>query len=135
VRTIEARRRVDRPREELWNELADLRSHWDLAGRWVEPLELRDNGGTVRVRGPFGLHRTIHTRLTELRAPECVVGEASSGSTLAAIRWDLEAGSAGTDVSLRADVVRATWLDRALLAAGGAWWMRSRFDATLKRLG
>lgn len=136
MRTIEARRRVGRPREELYAELSDLRGHWDLAGRWVHALELRHDGGTVRVRGPLGLRRTIHTRLTDARPPDCVAGEALAGRTLAAIRWDLEAAPGdGTDVTLHAEIVRCGALDRALLAAGGARWMRGRFAATLERLG
>ncbi|MCW2990220.1 MAG: hypothetical protein JWM73_814 [Solirubrobacterales bacterium] len=132
---IAARRHVSRPRQELYEQLADLRGHWQLAGRWVEPIELRDDGGVVRVRGPLGLHRTIRTTLTELRAPECVAGEAVIGATRAEIQWLLDDDGTGTVVTLRADVVEAGALDRAMLALGGAWWMRTRFAATLERLG
>jgi hypothetical protein len=38
-------------------------------------------------------------------------------------------------VTLRADVLAAAAPDRALLALGGARWLRSRFAATLERLG
>jgi hypothetical protein len=135
VRPVAARRRVPRPREELYSLLADLRSHWQLAGGWVQPLELREDGGTVRVRGPLGLHRTITTMLTEARPPECVAGEASIGTTRAAIQWLLEPDGDATLVTLRADVLHAGPIDRALLALGGRAWMRGRFAATLKRLG
>jgi len=135
VRSVAARRLVPRPRDELYERLADLQSHWQLAGRWVEPLELRGDGGVVRVRGPLGLHRTIHTTLTELRRPERVAGEARIGSTCARIEWLLEPDGAGTIVTLRAQVLEAGPLDRALLALGGARWMQGRFAATLERLG
>jgi hypothetical protein len=135
VRSIAARRHVPRPRAELYAHLADLRSHWQLAGRWVEPIELRDDGGVVRVVGPAGLHRTIHTSLTDARPPECVAGEARIGGTRAAIQWLLEEDGAGTIVTLRADVLEAGALDRALLALGGRRWMQGRFAATLQRLG
>jgi hypothetical protein len=135
VRPVVARRRVPRPREELYALLADLRSHWQLAGRWVEPLELRADGGVVRVRGPLGLHRTITTTLSDLHAPERVAGEASIGGTSAAIQWLLEPDGEGTLVTLRADVQRASPVDRALLALGGRRWMAGRFASTLKRLG
>lgn len=135
VPPVAARRHVPRPREELYALLADLRSHWQLAGRWVEPLDLRADGGTVRVRGPLGLHRTITTTLTDSRAPERVAGEASIGRTRAAIQWLLEPDGAGTLVTLRADVLEAAPVDRALLALGGRRWMAGRFAATLKRLG
>lgn len=132
---VAARRHVPRPREELYALLADLRSHWQLAGRWVQPLELRADGGVVRVRGPLGLHRTITTTLTDTQAPELVAGEARIGGTHAAIHWLLEPDGAGTLVTLRADVLQAAPLDRALLALGGRRWMAGRFAATLKRLG
>jgi hypothetical protein len=135
VRSIAARRHVPRPRAELYAHLADLRSHWRLAGRWVEPIELREDGGVVRVVGPAGLHRTIHTSLTDARPPECVAGEARIGGTRAAIQWLLEEDGAGTIVTLRADVLEAGALDRALLALGGRRWMQGRFAATLQRLG
>jgi hypothetical protein len=132
---VVARRHVPRPPEELFALLADLRGHWQLAGRWVQPLELRKDGGVVRVRGPFGLHRTIVTTLTELRAPECVAGEARIGGTRAAIQWLLQPDGAGTVVTLRADVQQAGWFDRAILALGGRAWLAGRFAATLQRLG
>lgn len=135
MRPVAARRHVPRPREELYALLADLRSHWRLAGRWVQPLELRDDGGVVRVRGPLGLHRTILTELTAKVEPECVAGEARIGTTRARIRWLLETDGAGTIVTLRADVLEAGPVDRALLALGGRRWMQGRFAATLKRLG
>jgi len=132
---VAARRRVPRPREELYAQLADLRGHWQLAGRWVEPLELRADGGVVRVRGPLGLRRTITTTLTGARPPEFVCGEARMGKTRAAIQWLLEPDGEGTVVTLRADVLDAGRCDRALLRLGGRRWMQARFAATLKRLG
>lgn len=135
VRPVAARRRVQRPREELYAQLADLRSHWQLAGRWVEPLELRADGGVVRVRGPLGLRRTITTTVTGALPPERVVGEARMGGTRAVIEWLLEPDEEGTVVTLRADVRDAAAWDRALLALGGRRWMQARFAATLKRLG
>jgi hypothetical protein len=135
VRSIAARRHVPLGRHELYERLADLRGHWQLAGRWVEPIELREDGGVVRVRGPAGLHRTIHTTLTDAREPECVAGEARIGGTRAAIQWLLEEDGTGTNVTLRADILEAGALDRALLTLGGRHWMQRRFAATLQRLG
>ena len=135
MRPIEARGTVAVPREELYARLADLRAHWRLAGRWVEPVELRADGGTVRLRGPLGLRRTVHTRLLEAEASQRVAGEARIGRTRAAISWTLADAGRGTHVTLRADVLDAGPLDRALLACGGRSWMRGRFAATLRRLG
>lgn len=139
MRTLQARRRVPRPAAELYEQLSDLRGHWSLAGRWVQTVELRDDGGTVRVRGPLGLRRTIATSLTETVPDECVVGEARAGRTHAAISWLLEPDPEGpqapaTVVTLRAEILEAGPLDRALLALGGARWMQGRFRTTLDRL-
>jgi hypothetical protein len=135
VREVVARRHVARQRDELFAVLAHLPGHWALAGRWVEALELRDDGGVVRVRGPLGLRRTIATTLTDVRAPERVAGEATIGATRARIEWLLEADGDGTLVTLRAQVLETSALDGVLLALGGARWMQGRFATTLKRLG
>ena len=135
MREVVARRRVARPRDELFDVLAHLPGHWQLAGRWVEPLELRDDGGVVRVRGPLGLRRTIHTTLSDVLAPERVAGEAVIGSTRARIEWLLAPDGAGTVVTLRAEILHAQGIDALLLALGGRRWMAGRFAATLKRLG
>lgn len=135
MRPVVARRLVPRPADELYALLADLRGHWDLAGRWVHALELRADGGTVRVRGPAGLHRTVSTELVALEPPHRVAGLARSGATRAAISWALSASDGGTLVVLRADVLEAGALDRLLLALGGRAWMNRRFAATLQRLG
>jgi len=135
VRPVVARRLVPRPAEELYALLADLRGHWDLAGRWVHALELRPDGGTVRVRGPLGLRRTVRTELVALEPARSVSGLARSGATHAAISWDLAPSDGGTLVTLRADLLEAGPLDRLVLAAGGRAWMTRRFAATLQRLG
>jgi hypothetical protein len=134
VRPVLARRLVPRPREELYALLADLRGHWELAGRWVHPLELRHDGGVVRVRGPGGLRRTVITELTRLEPPGLVAGEARSGATQAAICWELEPSGSRTLVTLRADIDRAGPLDRTLLALGGRRWLAGRFAKTLQEL-
>ena len=135
LREITARRRVARPREELYAQLAHLPGHWELAGHWVEPVELRDDGGIVQVRGPLGLRRTIHTTLSEARPPECVAGEARLGDTVATIRWDLAAAGDHTLVTLSARIESAGRFDRVLLGLGARRWLEGRFAATLQRLG
>jgi hypothetical protein len=135
VRPVVARRLVPRPADELYALLADLRGHWDLAGRWVHALELRADGGTVRVRGPVGLRRTVSTELVALDAPQRVAGLAHSGATRAAISWDLAPSDGGTLVTLRADLLQTGPLDGLLLTLGGRAWMKRRFAATLQRLG
>ncbi len=125
---------VPTPREELYGLLADLRAHWRLAGRWVQPLDLSDHGGVVRVHGPLGLRRTVTTRLLELRAPALVAGEATAGRTRAAISWTLEQRDGGTLVTLSARLLAVSATDRTLLALGGRRWLVARLRTTLERL-
>lgn len=135
MKPIEARAAVAAPPETLYAHLVDLRDHWRLAGRWVDPVELRHDGGTVRLRGPLGAGRTVRTRLLVTVAPTRVAGEAAVGRTRASISWTLVPAGAGTLVSLRAELLETTPLDRLLLTFGGRAWLRRRFAATLRRLG
>lgn len=125
---------VGRPPEEIYALLADLREHWRLAGRWVQALELGDDGGVVRLRGPLGVTRTARTRVVLAEAPGLLAGEAVLGATRANVSWLLRTEGEGTRVTLRADVVEATSGDRLLLALGGRKWLRARFRVTLARL-
>ena len=136
VRPVAARRHVPRPRDELYALLADLRSHWQLAGRWVQPLALRADGGVVRVRGPLGLRaddqdhadRDAAARGGRRRGRDRVHPRRrplAAGAPTARARWSRCAPTC----------VAAGPVDRALLALGGRRWMRARFAATLKRLG
>lgn len=135
MRPIVARRVLAAPREELHALLADLRTHWRLAGRWVEAVELATDGGVVRLHGPLGLSRTARTRVLENVPPSRLAGEAIVGGTRAAVSWTLAAHGAGTLVTLRADLAEVSTTDRALLLAGGHWWMQRRFAAILESLG
>ena len=62
---IAAERVVAAPPRAVFSFLADLENHWLLTDRFVEVLTLERpadggpaHGGTVRMRGPFGLGRT-----------------------------------------------------------------------------
>ncbi len=132
---VVARRTIAAPREELFALLEDLRAHWRLAGRWVEVIELDTDRGVVRMHAPLGLSRTAQTRVLESTPSARLAGEAVVGRTRAAVSWTLEPSGSATVVTLRAEVLEASAGDRALLAAGGRWWLRRRFGAILERLG
>jgi hypothetical protein len=134
VRPVVARATVDRPAAELHALLADLPGHWRLAGRWVQPLVLDDDGGVVRIRGPLGLSRTASTRVLRSEPPSLVAGEARLGSTRAAVTWSLVPRGERTEVTLRADLLAVSPVDRLLLAVGARRWLAARFAATLQRL-
>jgi uncharacterized protein YndB with AHSA1/START domain len=132
---IEAERVVATTPEAVFAFLSKLENHWQLAGRWVEVIDLDDGGGEVRIHGPLGLRRTARTTVIAAHPDHLLQGTAElSGGTLAHIAWELGEDSGGTAVRLSADVERATIGDRLLLALGGRAWMRRHFRAILARL-
>ena len=132
---IEATRVIAAPPAAVFAFLAELENHWKLAGRWVEPVSIDHASGRVRIHGPLGLRRTATTTVVDATPNEVIHGTAElSGGTLASVAWELAADGGGTKVRLSADVERAAFGDRTLLALGGGMWMHRRFDAILARL-
>ena len=131
---IRVERRVRRDPEDLFEFLCDLRNHWLLADRFIEVVEL-DGAGPLRMHGPLGLRRTAVTRVIEVEPGTRIAGIAAIGTrTLARITWTLTPVNGGTRVVLAASLERASLLDRMLLAAGAAPWMRRHLERTLARL-
>ena len=82
-----------------------------------------------------GVRRTAVTSVERADPPERLEGIARVGRTEARVAWTLrEQRDGGTEVRLAATVMRAGALDRAVLALGGASWMRRLFAATLAHL-
>lgn len=134
---IEATGLVPASAEAVFVFLSALENHWTVAGRWVQLVRLDPDaeGGRVRIHGPVGMRRTATTRVHATDPPRSIRGSARLGATCAQVSWTLLARGAGsTEVRLAAVVVRAGRLDRALLALGGARWMRRLFTITLARL-
>jgi hypothetical protein len=122
--------------------LADLENHWLLVDRFVEVLTLERppgggpaRGGTVRMRGPLGLGRTVRTRVVEATPAKVIAGTASVGErTEARVRWTLTPSPRGTRVRLEATVERVGRAEWVLLAAGGRRWLDRRFTSILQTL-
>jgi Polyketide cyclase / dehydrase and lipid transport len=138
---IRARRLVEADAGSLFEFLADLENHWRLAARFIEVETLergsdrRSSGGTVRMRGPLGLHRTARTQVLEADPEHGLVGVAEVGPrTRAFVRWRLRGGREGTEVRLEATVDRAGLLDGLLLRLGGRRWLESRFAGALEAI-
>jgi hypothetical protein len=138
---VEATALVPAPLEEVFGFLNDLGNHWIVADRFVEVVDLhrpggeRAEGGSVRLRGPLGVRRTVTTRVVAVKAPRLLIGTAEIGDrTRARVSWSLAGHLGSTRVRLAAAVERAAPLDRALLALGGRWWLRRRFASTLDGL-
>ena len=139
MKRLEAIGAVPAPREDVFAFLSALENHWVLAGRWIQVVSLDRRvgakGGRVRISGPLGLHRTAVTRVEAVAAPRELTGTAQMGNTVAEVSWTLTArGANATEVALSTTVVRATALDRLLLAVGGAAWMRRLLAGTLAAL-
>lgn len=137
---IEAVALIPAPPEEVFEFLSDVGNHWRLTGRLVEMVELRDKtGGTVRLRGPFGIRRTVRTQVTAARAPRLIIGVAEIGEpddwpTRARVSWTLAGRLGQTRVRLAAEIQQAQPFDRLLLALGGRAWLRRSFGRTLEHL-
>src|SRR4051794_15948511 len=136
MRPIEAQAVMHAPGDAVWGLLADLREHWLLADRWTEVLRIDADGGSIRLRGPLGLRRAVHVRVTGRIAPDALEGVALLGdATAAQVRWELAPVDAETTrVTLRATVLSAGPGDRLLLTLGARRWLRWRFAVTLRRL-
>ena len=137
MRAIEATARVPRSPEALFRHLADLENHWDLADRWVEVVSVNGSadGGVVRLHGPLGLNRTATTTVERVERLRLIEGSARIGrATVGRVRWTLDPDGSGTVVSLSAELVRASGLDRMIWTLGGRAWLRSRLGLTLERL-
>jgi uncharacterized protein YndB with AHSA1/START domain len=135
---IEAVALVPAAPEEVFAFLSDLANHWRLLDTHVDVLELDGSPpdrAVVRLRGPFGVRRTVHTRVTAARNPRLIIGVAElSDKTRALVSWTLAGRLGKTRVRLAAEVENATAFDRLLLALGGRAWLEHRFAFALDRL-
>jgi hypothetical protein len=127
--TIAARGIVPAPTGAVFDFLADLENHWELAEDFQLLALNGGDGGRVRLRGPLGIHRTVETSVTERRPLHSMAGTARVGSgTLARVSWHLRDASCGrTCLELSADVVEVSRFDRLLLALGGRRWLERQF--------
>jgi hypothetical protein len=138
--TISARRRVPAGVDETFAFLASPATHRRLQVRGIASLSLDGDdllsGGAAVLRGPLGLRRTVRTRVALLQPPTRLAGSALADSgTVAHVSWTLHAQPDGTTlVELGAVLGPIARGDRILLAAGGRYWIRRLFTATLRRL-
>ena len=132
---IAAERAVAAPPERVFEFLADLRNHWRLEPRFLEVGELGEDGGTIRLKGPLGLSRTVQTRVLEAERPVRVAGRADlRGGTVGLVAWDIRPSGSGSTVRLSAEIPEASAFDRIFLALGGRAWFRGLFRRALENL-
>jgi uncharacterized protein YndB with AHSA1/START domain len=134
---VRATRTIAAVPDEIFAFLANPDRHWQLLGRRLEPLRAYDGERSqVRLHGPLGIRRTLWIRLSDERPPHELVGrvEAGGGATIGTVRWVVRPVDGGSVVELTARTEVAGWLDRLLLAAGGAHWLRQSLERTLSAL-
>lgn len=137
---ITATRRIDTTAATVFGFLGELENHWRLSPCF-QVLELDRNdlgaatGGTIRVRGPIGLRRTVRTRVEEVDPPTGMRGSAVAEGMRAEVSWQIESGAGACVVTLSVRVVRPSWRDRTLFALGGTRWLRRQFEGILEELG
>jgi len=131
---------IQRSQSDIFETLAILRNHWGLSdGFEVRAVRVspagEQQGATVRVRGPFGLRRTVRTTLTAAVPPARIDGEARAGRSRVHVSWALrEVSPDRTYVELALRVTRIGPVDRLLLAAGGRLWLHHELAVVLAGL-
>jgi hypothetical protein len=134
---MRAQRVLDHGAEQVYAFLARLENHPRLSDRYLRLEALRPDGrgALISIRAPGGLRRTARTTVTTSVAPRRFGGTAVAGArTRAHVCWTIEPRPRGSRVALEADVLAAGPLDRTLLALGGRWWLRRRFQRVVARL-
>lgn len=137
--TVDANREINRPAQEVFDVLRDLRRHWVLLGTDLIHARLVEGSDADRaelvVGGPVpGIRRRIVTRVTDSKPPHYFAGEAVADSTVALIDWAIDKnGGAGCTVTLRARIDPGGVRDRLLVTAARPW-LAGRCAQVLRRL-
>lgn len=136
---IGARRTIGFSQADVYAFLSDLRQHWPLLGADLVDAGIVDGSdegsADLLLRGPFpGLERRVVTRITYAVPDSEFGGEATAGSTRAAIDWRLtSAGARSTEVSFDVGIDPGGLRDKLLVTAARPWLHR-RCGQVLARL-
>jgi hypothetical protein len=128
---------IEVPAETVYDFLSQLPNHQKMGGHRfrldaVAPDRL---GARIVIRGPLGIHRTVHTTITYLHPARGVGGTATVGRrTVAHVHWTIHPAGEQSHVTLTATMVRTGMLDRLLLATGGRTWLTNSFHRVLTLL-
>jgi hypothetical protein len=136
--SVSASLRVEASAETIYRFLCHLPNHARFANAQLALLALAEDGhgGTIAIRGPFGLRRVAETTVTEMLPHSVVGGTATVGRrTSALVRWTVRPdGDGGSRVALTATILTAGRADRLLLALGGRRWLARAFALAIARL-
>ena len=137
VATVTSALLMRAPAHAVYGFLEPLANHALFTGRRLrlEGVSADGLGARIAIRGPLGIRRTAHTKVTNLEPPSRFGGTAAVGRrTMAYVHWGIDRAGAGSRVTLTATIVRAGVLDRLLLALGGKWWLARSFDRAVALL-
>ena len=136
---------IGRPREEVFDYLADIANHSEFTDHFLDDFHLtRENtvgrgaGARFRVKAPFQRFSWMGVSFVEVDRPRRIV-EAGRGGKYNRIRsmtiYSLEVGPHETTrVQLSVETVPATITDRAMEMFGARTWTRRQSRRALSRL-
>ena len=136
---------VDRPREEIFEYLADIANHPEFSDHYLQQFRLTredsyGKGAGARFRIPAPLNRFSWADVTfiEVEPPRRIVMAGRGGKynrTRLLSEWVLEPGAGGTTrVTLTTETVPAILSDRLMEALGQRGWLKRKQGRALKRL-
>ena len=136
---------VGRPREEIFDYLADIANHTEFTDHFLEDFHLtredtvgRGAGARFRVKAPLQRFSWMGVQLVEVDRPWRIV-EVGRGGKFNRIRsmttYTLEPGPEGTTrVQLSIETEPATITDRLMELLGSRSWIRRQHRRALRRL-
>jgi uncharacterized protein YndB with AHSA1/START domain len=136
---------IGRPREEIFDYLADIANHTEFTDHYIEDFHLtRENtvglgaGARFRLKAPLQRFSWLGVQFTRVDRPWRIVEAGRGGKynrTRALITFTLEPGPDDTTrVELTAETVPATPTDRAMELLGARAWTRRQHRRALRRL-
>ncbi|MBA2514568.1 MAG: SRPBCC family protein [Solirubrobacterales bacterium] len=136
---------IDRPREEVFEYLADIANHPEFSDHYLEKWRLtredsfgQGAGARYRLKRSFNRYAWEDITLVEVRRPHRIVGVGRGGKfnrVKTYSSWILSPGSGGgTKVDYTTETVPAMFTDRMSEAWGFRGWVKRQSRKALKRL-
>ena len=136
---------IDRPREEVFDYLADIANHAEFSDHYLVDWHLlredsygKGAGARFRVKAPLSRFSWADVSLAELTSPYRIV-EKGRGGKFNRVRtlgtYTLSPGASGTTkVEFTLETEPALFSDRLIETLGGRMWIRRQSAKALRRL-
>ncbi len=135
---------IDRPREEVFDYLADIANHSEFTDHYLKEWHLtrvessgRGAGARYRVDAPRNRFSWADMTFVEVERPYRIVAVGRGGKfnrTKSFASWTLSPSGSGTHVEYVTETEPALASDRLMEAFGFRRWLRRRSNKALKRL-